>query len=93
MGLLSVLIAFTNEGDQILVPEIGYPFFTDLCPAMKRKAIPYKLKKDKNFEIDLEDVKRLVSEKTAFIYIINPANPTGSVFSVEHMKEILEFAD
>jgi len=35
------------------VPEIGYPFFKDVCPAMNRIAIPYKLNKAKNFEIDL----------------------------------------
>jgi aspartate/methionine/tyrosine aminotransferase len=54
MGLLAVLLAFTNEGDEILVPELGYPFYQDVCPALKRKAVPYKLKKDSNFEIDLE---------------------------------------
>jgi aspartate/methionine/tyrosine aminotransferase len=45
MGLLAILMAFTNEGDEVLVPEVGYPFFQDLCPAMKRVAVPYKLKK------------------------------------------------
>lgn len=45
MGLLAAFLALTNEGDEVLVPEIGYPFYQDLCPAMKRKAIPYRLKK------------------------------------------------
>jgi aspartate/methionine/tyrosine aminotransferase len=86
MGLLAVLMAFTNEGDEILVPEIGYPFFQNVCPAMNRVAIPYKLNKSKIFEIDLEETSKLVSPKTAFIYIINPSNPMGTVFSVKHME-------
>jgi aspartate/methionine/tyrosine aminotransferase len=49
MGLLAILLAFTNEGDEVLVPEIGYPFYHDLCPALKRVAVQYKLKKDSNF--------------------------------------------
>lgn len=53
MGLLAAFLALTNEGDEVLVPEIGYPFYHNLCPAMKRKAVPYRLKKDQNFEIDL----------------------------------------
>jgi aspartate/methionine/tyrosine aminotransferase len=53
MGLLGCLQAFTNEGDEILVPELGYPFYKDVCPAMKRVAVPYKLAKERNFEIDL----------------------------------------
>lgn len=49
MGLLAVLMALSNEGDEILVPEIGYPYYEDLCPAMKRKAVSYRLKKEQNF--------------------------------------------
>ena len=45
----------------MLVPEIGYPFYHDLCPALGRKAIPYKLNKDKNYEIDLEHAASLIT--------------------------------
>jgi tyrosine aminotransferase len=86
MGLLGVMMALTNEGDEILVPELGYPFFEDLSPAMKRTAITYRLKKDSNFEIDLEHAATLITEKTAFIYVINPTNPMGTVFSRQHME-------
>ena len=60
---------------------------------MKRKAVSYKLKKDSNFEIDLEHAKTLVNEKTQFMFVINPSNPMGTVFSKSHMHEILNFAD
>ena len=86
MGLLSIFMAFTNEGDEVLVPEIGYPFYQDLCPALGRKAVPYKLKKDSNFEIDLEHVASLITDKTSFMYVINPTNPMGTVFSKAHMQ-------
>ena len=86
MGLLAVFMALTNEGDEVLVPEIGYPFFHDLCPALGRKAVPYRLLREKNFEIDLEHVASLVNEKTSFMYVINPTNPMGTVFSRKHMQ-------
>ncbi len=75
------------------MPEMGYPFFTDVCPAMGVKAVPYKLRKDRNFEVDLEDAQKLVNEKTQFIFVINPTNPMGTVFSEDHMKDVLNFAD
>lgn len=53
---------------------------------MKRKAITYKLKKDQNFEIDLEHAATLITDKTAFIYVINPTNPMGTVFTRKHME-------
>lgn len=86
MGLLSVIMSLTNEGDEVLVPEIGYPFYHDVCPALGRKAVPYKLKREQNFEIDLENVASLITEKTAFMYVINPTNPMGTVFSRKHME-------
>ena len=45
------------------------------------KAVPYKLRKDKNFEVDLEDAQKQVSERTQFMFVINPTNPMGTVFS------------
>jgi len=92
MGLFAILMAFTNEGDEVLVPEVGYPFYQDVCPAMKRVAVPYKLKKHSNFDIDLEHAASLVTPKTSFMYIINPTNPTGTVFTRAHMQEILDFS-
>ncbi len=60
---------------------MGYPFFTDVCPAIGVKAVPYKLRKDKNFEIDLEHAATLVNEHTQFMFVINPSNPMGTIFS------------
>lgn len=91
-GLLATLLAFTNPGDQILVPETGYPIFQQLAPALKVTPRSYKLKEN-TFEIDLEHVKTLITPKTQFIFVINPSNPMGTVFSLEHMQAILQFCD
>lgn len=42
-GLLVTLMSFTNPGDEILVPEIGYPIFEKLAPALNVKVVHYKL--------------------------------------------------
>lgn len=86
---MNVLMAFTNPGDEILVPEIGYPVFEKLAPAIQVKVHHYKLKSEKNFEIDLEHAGSLVNDRTQFIFVINPSNPMGTIFSLKHMQEIL----
>lgn len=48
-GLISVITSFVNPDDEILVPQIGYPFFKDVGPAYGVKVIPYKLKPEENF--------------------------------------------
>lgn len=84
MALLTLLQAITDEGDNILVPEIGYPFYEYLGPAYGVEVRKYKLLKDKNWEIDLEHAKTLIDQKTQFMFVINPSNPCGSVFSKDH---------
>ena len=75
------------------MPDFGYPFFTDLCPSLNIEARPYRLLPDRNFELDLAHVQSLINDKTKFIFVINPLNPMGSVFSRAHMESILELAD
>jgi tyrosine aminotransferase len=85
MGLLYCFFAFCEAGDNILVPEIGYPFYTDVAKSLGVEAREYRLLEDHNFEIDLEHAKTLIDGRTKYIYVINPSNPMGSVFSRKHM--------
>lgn len=48
-GLLATIMAFTNPGDEILVPETGYPIFDKLAPSLGVKVLHYKLKSDCNY--------------------------------------------
>ena len=47
----------------------------------------------KSWEIDLKHLESLIDEKTACILINNPSNPCGSVYSREHLKQILVLAE
>lgn len=49
MGLLYCLMAFCEEGDNILVPEFGYPFYTDVAKSLGIGARQYRLLPDKDF--------------------------------------------
>ena len=87
-GLFCAILSFTNPGDDILVPEFGYPIFEKIAPALNVNLIKYKLRP--NFEIDLDHVKPVMTLSTQFIFIVNPMNPIGNIFILEHMPEILK---
>ena len=93
MGLLYCLEGICNPGENILVPETGYPFYDQLAPSRGVEVRKYKLFKEKNFEIDLEHLKSLADENTKFIFVVNPSNPMGSVFSKQHILDILSVAN
>lgn len=58
---------------------------------MDVEARGYRLRSDKQFEIDLEHLNTLVDARTRFLWVVNPSNPTGAVFSKAHMEEIFDF--
>ena len=53
----------------------------------------YNLIPEKNWEVDIEDLKKQIDSKTKAILITNPSNPCGSVFSKEHQLELIKVAD
>ena len=53
----------------------------------------YHLLPDQDWEVDLQHMESLIDDKTAAIIVNNPSNPCGSVFSIAHLKKILEIAD
>ncbi|EGR29312.1 tyrosine aminotransferase, putative [Ichthyophthirius multifiliis] len=91
MGLYYLLLATANPGDNILVPEPSYPFYHKNAPSIGVQIRPYQLLPQQNWEIDFEQLEKLIDQKTRFLWIVNPSNPCGSIFSEQHMSEIFSF--
>ncbi len=93
-GLQFLLNAIIDpgKGDEILLPGPTYPIYIQATKFAGGIPITYKLDEEKNWEIDLEDLRKKISVKTKLICIINPNNPTGSVTNKKIIKEILNIA-
>ncbi len=80
-----------NE-DEILIPAPDYPLWT-ACATLAGGKVRHYLCDDKSdWNPDIEDIKKKVTDKTKAIVIINPNNPTGAVYSKEILEEIAEVA-
>jgi tyrosine aminotransferase len=53
----------------------------------------YNLLPEQDWEVDLRHMESLIDDKTAAIIVNNPSNPCGSVFSITHLKQIIDIAD
>ncbi|CAI5736715.1 unnamed protein product [Hyaloperonospora brassicae] len=82
-----------NPGDNILLPNPGFPLYRALCAAYKIECRLYTLKPETNWEVDLKHMQTLIDDRTKAILVNNPSNPCGSVFSKSHSEEILEVAE
>lgn len=84
--------ALLNTGDEILIPMPDYPLWTAAVSLSGGKAVHYVCDEEQDWQPDLADIKQKITPKTKGIVIINPNNPTGSVYSKEVLLEIAEVA-
>lgn len=70
----------------------GFPLYETLMHPLGVEPRHYDLVADQNWEIDLQQMESLIDERTVAIVINNPNNPTGAVYSREHLEAILRLA-
>lgn len=84
--------ALLNAGDEMLIPMPDYPLWTAATHLSGGKAVHYLCDESNGWNPDIDDIKRKITKKTRGIVIINPNNPTGSVYSRETLLAIAEIA-
>lgn len=81
-----------NNDDEVLIPAPDYPLWTAAVNLSGGKAIHYICDEKSEWYPDINDIKRKVTARTRGIVIINPNNPTGSVYPKEILQEIIKIA-
>lgn len=89
-GVSHIPLALANPGDEILMPNPGYPGYTG--PTLLFGATPVFYNLDANFQLNLSEIKSKVSKKTAFMWVNFPSNPTGGVITLSELEKLISFA-
>lgn len=84
--------ALANEGDNVLLPRPGFPLFKTILDCFGVEARYYNVLAERSWEVDLNDLPKLADHRTVAVVLNNPSNPCGSVFSAEHIADILHVA-
>ncbi len=84
--------ALLNNGDEVLIPAPDYPLWTAAVTLSGGKAIHYKCDEEQNWHPNIEDIKSKISDNTKALVIINPNNPTGSVYPESLLKQLVQVA-
>ena len=82
-----------GEENEIIYPDPGFPIYRSMINFSGAKGIPLKLAEEDNFEINIEKLEQLITNKTSLIIINNPNNPTGAFmneFKIEKLVKMLE---
>ena len=84
------LQALINPGDEVLVPAPDYPLWTASVNLASGNPVHYICDEKSNWNPDINDLKKKITKKTKAVVVINPNNPTGSVYKKEIIEEIIE---
>jgi len=90
-GLQLVLAALLNAGDEVLLPDPGYPCNRHYVSLFNALPVALNVNAENNYHPTLDSIKQHWSKKTRILMLASPANPTGSVLSLDALKEYAQF--
>lgn len=90
--IVMVMQGLLDNGDEVLVPAPDYPLWTAAVTLAGGNAVHYICDEQSDWYPDIADMEKKISDKTKAIVIINPNNPTGSVYPKEVLVEIVKLA-
>lgn len=91
-GIMHISLAFLNEGDEVLIPDPGYPTYSSVTNLVGAKSVFYDLKEQNNWMPDLEALENRDLSKVKLMWINYPHMPTGTAGSLELFERLVAFA-
>lgn len=91
-GILHVTLAFVNPGEQVLIPNPGYPTYTSLSKLLGADVVYYDLLENDNWKPDFEALEKMDTSKVKLMWTNYPNMPTGGPASMETYEKIVDFA-
>ena len=90
-GILHVTLAFVNPGEQVLVPNPGYPTYTSLSKILGAEVINYDLKEEDGWMPDFEALEKMDLSRVKLMWTNYPNMPTGQTPTLELFERIVAF--
>ena len=91
-GIMHISLAFLNPGDEVLIPDPGYPTYTSVTNIVGAKPIYFDLSEENSWLPDIDKLNQLNLTKVKLMWINYPNMPTGSDLDKVKFKELILFA-
>ncbi|MFL5685705.1 MAG: pyridoxal phosphate-dependent aminotransferase [Chloroflexota bacterium] len=91
--MLYAILGLVDPGDEVIVPDPGYPIYESLTRFVGATAVPIPIRMENEFRLDVEELARLITPRTRLLIINSPANPTGGVLTRADLERIAELAE
>src|SRR5438094_9341638 len=90
--LLFTMLALVENGDEVIVPDPGYPIYASVATLAGGTPVAIPLRARNDFRLDIEELKSKITPRTKLLVINSPQNPTGGVLSTRDLEQIAELA-
>ena len=91
-GILHVTLAFVNPGDEVLVPNPGYPTYTSLSKILGAKVVNYNLDGNNGWQPDFNELEQMDLSRVKLMWTNYPNMPTGGDARMETYEKLVDFA-
>lgn len=91
-GILHTTLAFVNPGDEVLVPNPGYPTYTSLSKILGAKIVNFNLREDNGWQPDFEELEKMDLSRVKLMWTNYPNMPTGGNARMETYEKLVAFA-
>ena len=91
-GIMHIAMAFVNEGDEVLIPNPGYPTYSSVASLVGATLRPYTLREDLDWGIDIGALRKSDLSRVKLMWVNFPHMPTGRTASREEMKALVDLA-
>ncbi|TME00348.1 MAG: pyridoxal phosphate-dependent aminotransferase [Chloroflexi bacterium] len=86
------LLSLVSPGDEVLVPDPGYPNYASLTNFTGAVPVSVPMRESRDFRLDVEELRTLVTDRTRMIILNTPANPTGGCLTASDILAIAGIA-
>ena len=88
-GVSHLAMALANEGDEIAMPDPGYPSYAGSAQMVGCIVVPYSLSEKSNFKLSISEIEKKITKKTRMLWVNFPSNPTGQVVTLEELIPLI----
>jgi LL-diaminopimelate aminotransferase len=90
-GIMHISLAFLNEGDEVLIPNPGYPTYASVTELVQAKAVNYDLTAANHWQPDFEKLEQTDLSKVKLMWVSYPHMPTGANGTVALFEKLIAF--
>ncbi|MEM2920710.1 MAG: pyridoxal phosphate-dependent aminotransferase [Candidatus Bathyarchaeia archaeon] len=84
------VLACVNPGEEVMYPDPGFPIYSSVVNFVGAKPVPIPLREENDFRVDVEHLRKSITNKTRMLILNYPENPTGGILTHSDLETIAE---